>query len=319
MRKILSIIALSVISLIGEAQQLWQFTQFTDNSVGINPALATQYNGINASLTARNQWMGYDNAPRTIGVIVQSKIGRRNQWFNPSLRTSGNAANLNKNRQENYTHTIGGMIYLDSYGVINNTYGDIYYALSKKIKSDLRISAGIGVGVSSMNIDVNEITFTTSSDPTVNSMFIGGTNSLILALRGGLAVHSNNFSAGYSTFYLSKDVITINNAVGAELLRNHHSVYGDYTFELNEKLDLKPGLWVKYVRSTPINAQLNAILGLQKSIYFGLGYRLSESLSGILAYKFQEKISLGYSYDFVTNNLGNYQSGSHELNLRYGF
>ena len=49
----------------------------------------------------------------------------------------------------------------------------------------------------------------------------------------------------------------------------------------------------------------------------GTAYRWSAALSGMAGFQISERFFLGYGYDYETTNLSNYNSGSHELFLRY--
>ena len=49
----------------------------------------------------------------------------------------------------------------------------------------------------------------------------------------------------------------------------------------------------------------------------GIAYRWSSAVSAIVGFQVSEALYLGYGYDFETTNLDNYNSGSHEIFLRY--
>jgi hypothetical protein len=49
----------------------------------------------------------------------------------------------------------------------------------------------------------------------------------------------------------------------------------------------------------------------------GLAYRWSAAMSGMVGFQVTDSLYLGYGYDKETTNLKNYNSGSHEIFLRY--
>jgi hypothetical protein len=49
----------------------------------------------------------------------------------------------------------------------------------------------------------------------------------------------------------------------------------------------------------------------------GVAYRWSAALSAMVGFQVSDGLYIGYGYDRETTNLENYNSGSHELFLRY--
>ena len=49
----------------------------------------------------------------------------------------------------------------------------------------------------------------------------------------------------------------------------------------------------------------------------GVAYRWSAALSGMVGFQVSDGLYIGYGYDRETTNLKNYNSGSHEIFLRY--
>jgi hypothetical protein len=49
----------------------------------------------------------------------------------------------------------------------------------------------------------------------------------------------------------------------------------------------------------------------------GVAYRWSAALSAMVGFQVSDGIYIGYAYDNETTNLKNYNSGSHEIFLRY--
>jgi len=49
----------------------------------------------------------------------------------------------------------------------------------------------------------------------------------------------------------------------------------------------------------------------------GVAYRWDDSVSGLLGLQIGPKLMLGYAYDATTTRLKNFNSGSHEIMLRF--
>jgi hypothetical protein len=56
---------------------------------------------------------------------------------------------------------------------------------------------------------------------------------------------------------------------------------------------------------------------INKKFVIGGAYRWSAAVSGMVGFQLSEGIFIGYGYDKETTNLANYNSGSHEVFLRF--
>jgi len=58
---------------------------------------------------------------------------------------------------------------------------------------------------------------------------------------------------------------------------------------------------------------------LVKDPGIGLGYRYDEAMTGMLGFQIFDNLFAGYSYDYATNDFGEYHNGSHEIVLKFKF
>ena len=49
----------------------------------------------------------------------------------------------------------------------------------------------------------------------------------------------------------------------------------------------------------------------------GIAYRMSAALSGLIGFQITDQLFIGYGYDRETTRLSNFNSGSHELFLKF--
>jgi hypothetical protein len=49
----------------------------------------------------------------------------------------------------------------------------------------------------------------------------------------------------------------------------------------------------------------------------GVSYRFDDSVSAIVGFQLTPGIRAGYAYDYTLSNLGNYNSGTHEIILLF--
>ena len=77
----------------------------------------------------------------------------------------------------------------------------------------------------------------------------------------------------------------------------------------------QPSFLLKYVGGAPLAGDINGVFSLYDLLYFGISYR-SSSVDILTQVKINS-VSLGYSYEYSTNALSNFTSGSHEIVLRF--
>ena len=105
----------------------------------------------------------------------------------------------------------------------------------------------------------------------------------------------------------------------SKLNSRHYFLSGGYVFTLNSVLKLQPATLIKYTPNTPITADVNLSLLIHDFLVTGVSYRFNESMAVNLIYNIKNTVSIGYMYDFPINGLRTYQTGSHEIFLRYDF
>src|SRR5215204_6405342 len=132
MKKLLLILSLQF-TIAGMAQQKPHYTQYVLNNYVLNPALTGIENYTDVKMSARDQWVGLNGAPKTFYLTVHTAIGKKDYKtsatsFNiPGENPRGNAY------WENYTasephHGIGMTIVSDKTGLYSHFTANISYA-----------------------------------------------------------------------------------------------------------------------------------------------------------------------------------------------
>ena len=91
MRRATYILIFIIISASLSGQQLPIYSQYLYNKFLINPAVAGSDGYTSISLSAREQWIGYSGAPRTVSVSMQTRMlkkGYRIKKTGPTSRFS---------------------------------------------------------------------------------------------------------------------------------------------------------------------------------------------------------------------------------------
>ena len=258
-----------------------------------NPASASSYNQLTAAVLYKNQWTGYDGAP---------KVGAFN--ILKPLKSSA----------------IGLTITNDQVGIDNNTSISGEYAYKLKMRGYSRLSFGLSVSVNLLQSDLGGVDILDASDPA----YSGGSTGVITQpnFKFGTYYYNNKFYAGLAIPNVLDNKIAIENGKGStnfDFSTIHYYFHSGYRFELNSKSDLNASTLVKQVSGASLQFDINLQYEYMKKFGVGVSYRSSKELLGIVSYQLMPELKLAYAYEYNLGAIGNYSSGSHEIMLIYQF
>ena len=271
------------------AQQDPQYTNYMFNTMSVNPAYTGARGHLSVMALHRTQWVGIDGAPQTQTLNVESPIGK-----NVGL----------------------GLSFVnDQLGPSKETYIDASASYTLRLNNDSQLSFGMKGGIRLLNVDLFDGFQNQSDVASIN-------NKLLPTVGAGIYWRSEKSYLGLSVpNFLTKKHFNRNNfsannyKVSAERL--HYFLIAGKVFDLSSTLKFKPAFLGKFVAGAPAIVDLSANFLIDDSIRLGLAYRWDDSVSGLLGFQITPRILLGYSYDLTTTRLGDYNSGTHEIMLRY--
>ncbi len=274
------------------AQQDPQYTQYMYNMSVLNPAYATDDSeAINLGLLYRAQWVGAVGGPTTASFFAHSSI---------------------TNRVE------GGIsiVHDEIGGVVKETkaFADIAYVIP--VSESHGLSFGIKAGASFFSTNFNGFVY---SDQLPDPAFASNLSKTFPNIGAGAFYFGEQFYIGFSapnllkSKHLEKDSGVVLN--GAEEI--HLFLTGGYVFQMNNSLKIKPAFMTKIVDGAPpsLDFTMNALFN--DNFELGVGYRFDDSVSALFNIRIAPPIRIGYSYDYTVNNLGKYNSGSHEIMILF--
>jgi len=293
MRYIL-IIAFFCVSVNANSQLSPIYSQYLMNGLAINPAYAGSRDVLSLSMMSRWQWVGFEGAPITTTF-------------------SGNMPFKNK------ALAMGLLISNEKIGIRNNLscFGNYAYRVRT---SNGFISFGLKAGFEMLKD--NESLITTQNP---DNAFSGSNKGYFLPNFGfGVYFYNSKFFAGLSVptflsyreknqgdgFEAYNDVKNYNYLASAGMLVN-----------VNDNFKIKPSTLVKYMANNPMQYDLNCNFIFLKDgrLWLGASYRSNDALVGLFEFQLNTQLRLGYSYDYSLGGLSKYNSGSHEIMLRYEF
>lgn len=288
--KIAALLSLTFLSLQSFAQQDPQFTQYMNNMSVINPAYATAQEAIlNLGGLYRTQWVGIEGAPNTGTFFAHTPINEKIE--------------------------IGISFTNDNIGDVvseNNIYADFAYVLPVGFQAKLSLGIKAGVTLFDVNFDGFNLQ---SGNVSTDVAFNENVNKTFPNLGIGAFYFTDNYYIGLSAPNLltSKHIETENGVKSTGVQDIHYFLTGGYVFNINRDLKFKPAFMAKSVRGAPLTLDITANMLFNERFEAGLGYRLDDAISGLVSFRVSPDLKIGYAYDFTTTNLGDFNSGSHEI------
>ncbi|MXO07496.1 type IX secretion system membrane protein PorP/SprF [Flavobacterium sp. HBTb2-11-1] len=292
MRTRLLFFAIAFITLSGYAQQDAQYTQYMYNTIVINPAYAGSRGALSIFGMYRTQWVGLDGAPETSSFSINSPIN-------------------------NSKLGVGVSFINDKIGPTteNNISADLSYTI--QTSADFKLSFGIKGTANLFNLDINKLNPENQGDPqfqNLNSKFSPNVGA-------GVYLHSDKAYVGFSVPHFIESNRYDDNDIAIYKSKISYYLMGGYVFDLDryQYYKFKPAVLAKMVEGAPLQVDISANFMFVDRFMLGVAYRWSASMSAMAGFQITDGLYIGYGYDRETTKLNNYNSGSHEIFLRYEF
>lgn len=280
---------------LAKAQIDPQFTQYMFNETFINPAYVGSRESISATLLYRNQWVGIDGAPKTQTFSIHAPLQNRHIGLGVSVM----------NEEIGISHQLSISAYF--------AYRILY--------PHSALSFGLGGGFSNHEERFSDVRTIVPGD----QQFMTDVNKSFLPNSSfGVYYYNKKFYAGLSIPRLMENKIIISsvnsvveNKVNYKLW--HYNLATGYVFDVNEDVKFKPSLLIKMVQNAPVEIDVNVNFIFYDFLWLGAAYRSGDAVAALLGLQLSRQLMLGYSYDYTLTPLEKYNSGTHEITLRYSF
>ncbi len=288
MKKLKLFLALGIVLLSMNlyAQQDPQYTQYMYNMNVLNPAYAGSRGTLSIGVLGRTQWVGIDGAPKTFTLAAHApfsdKVG------------------------------LGLSAIVDKIGPIKeqNVFADFSYTVKTSKKG--KLAFGLKGGFTFHNLNEASLVAIDPNDPSV----LDFENRTFPNFGAGAFYYTNKFYIGLSMpNFLETKHFDRNNGLTKASEKAHYFLTSGYVFDIKENLKFKPSIMAKAVNGAPLSLDLSANFLFNERFELGASYRLDESISGLVSMGITKDLRLGYAYDYTTTNLGDFNSGSHEVFL----
>ncbi len=281
-------------SLNTYGQQDAQYSQYMFNTLSVNSAYAGTKDYLNIILLTRNQWVGFDGAPKTLSLTVHAPIKKEKLGLGFS-----------------YVRDKIGPLKVD------NIYLDIAYRI--RLHEGGYLSIGVKAG---LDVRKNELTSLNPLDGQDPAYYQDVLSKVTPNFGAGLFYYTDKYYIGFSTPKLSETSLSINDNpnLSENNLARHYFIIAGYIWDINDKIKFKPSLFVKLVKGAPASFDLTCSFMFRERFVTGVGYRFGDSFGIMAQVKVYKRIWVGYAFDYTTSKLGRYNSGTHEImvNLDFG-
>jgi type IX secretion system PorP/SprF family membrane protein len=292
-KKIVTIIIWWGIGIAAYPQLQPLLDQYLLNGMAINPAYAGSQEALNVGLYARNQWVGFEGAPRNFTFTLHTPMRDR--------RVS-----------------LGILAMNDKIGSRTETGFLFNYAYRIDMGAG-KFSFGLAAGMTNLSTNLKMLRYTDTGD---GLLLNPGVRALLPEFSFGLYYYSGKFFTGLSMPLFLKHLF--NEVTGKYKIRfspsemNYMLVAG-YLFTLSDNFELVPSMLLKTNPSNRTQLDLNCNVIFMNKVWFGTSIRTNKNMTLLFQYQANRQIRIAYSYGYEFSELSNYQKGSHEVMLLYNF
>lgn len=287
--KYILLLVLTVQLQFSWAQKEPQYTQYMYNIGSFNPGYVGSVESADIAALYRAQWIDIPGAPRTI------RLGGNFPFSNDKMG-------------------MGINVISEELGPLSQTYVDGSYSYQIELSESSYLSFGVNAGGSFLSIDYSKGNFQNPGEPTLGQQ---EQNNFYPIIGAGAFMYSDDWYLGISApNFLTNGIYNDEIATIVED-KTQFNFIGGYVFELSDTSKFKPAFLLNYLDGFPVNVNLSANFLFLDAFTVGASYRFDNAISGMAGLQVSPGLFIGYSYDYNTNGLGEYNSGSHEAILKF--
>lgn len=297
MKKVLTSIVFSFFALgTLHAQQEAQFTNYMYNTININPAYAGSRGTTSIFGLHRTQWVGLEGAPTTNTFAIHAPFKDTNIGLGLNVINDAIGPSEENTISADFSYTIN----------VSDTY---------KLAFGLRGTAHL------LNVDFSKLNIYNQGDVLAQYNI---DNQFSPNFGVGAYWYSEDTYFGFSipnmleTKHFDKGQAQYN-ASSVPYERMHYHFIAGKVFDIHPSIQFKPAFLAKMVEGAPLQLDLSANFLINEKFTVGAAYRWSAAMSVLAGFQVSNNWFIGYGYDSDVTKIANYNSGSHELFLRYEF
>lgn len=305
MRKLVYIVLLlGFIFIDVSAQQVPLYSQYMLNGFLLNPAVAGSEGYTAVNITAREQWIGFSEAPGTYALSFQTRILKK------SYISRGSSVKMRRRSGSRGGKVgLGGYLFNDRNGAVERIGLKGTYAYHINFPQS-QLSFGLSIVAYQFRLDDDLIRLEDPGD----DLWLGANKSVFIPdADAGVYYSARNYWAGFSLDQMFESTLKIGDS-GYDRYKMERNYYlmGGYDFEIRRDIILTPSTLIKVAENGKIQADINGKFFYQQSYWAGLGYRTGHSII-VMAGVSIDKLIFGYAFDIGLNSIMKHSFGTHEF------
>ncbi len=289
-----------------DAQQLPLYSQYMMNKFLLNPAVAGSEGYTSFNITAREQWIGIQDSPKTHSFSAQTRILR-----NSFVTKTASVKKKERGASRSGKVGLGGYVFNDQTGLVNRTGLQLTYSYHIPIERG-QLSFGLSGTAYQFKVDREKIRLYEENDILItefdNQLFVPDAN---------IGVYYSNplFYAGLSASQLFQASLKFGKS-GYENFRllRHYYLIGGYNMDINDYLVFEPSLLLKTSELWNFQLDLTAKAYFYEDYWAGISFRTGNALVIMGGLKV-DKFYFGYAFDYTLSSIMKRSYGSHEFML----
>ena len=296
MKKI-SILLLALLLSVGAfAQSRKYMSQFSHLQGYLNPAL-TAYEGTMVKGLVRNQWAGWEGAPKM--NFVSAEIDFANL---------GGNSDLGKN-------AIGVNLLSDEYGAFTESELILSYATRIRVSEKAGLRMGAGLNINSIRLDGNRLTTEEANDPTL-AQYIGGFADMnVLDLNIGMSVTHPNYYVSYGVHNVNQGSISSGDIFMDKKPRVGIAQAG-YRNRFSENMTVITNAMWRTQSDLPAKVEFNMKFLFNDKFWVGGGHRVDDTNNAQLGLLLGN-LRFGYAYEWPMLKTYRLPYPTHEFMVSY--
>ena len=309
MKKYIFLTILACYSLCTSAQTRKYIGNFSQVRTYYNPSLTGQ-EGSQLKTLYRNQWTGFEDAPKTIFASAE---------FNLSDLKKGKGYQLNNGSAYSTEpqHSLGLLLLRESFGPYSETQANLSYGSGVRLSEKLTLRWGGAVTYTLLALDGNKLTLDQENDPKYTRLLGQNNRGSKMDLNVGLTLEARNFYISYAMQDVTEGrMIKSGDEFMDEMYARRQVGLAGYRTALSDDLGLVLNTIYQHDKQTDatIEGQLKAVY--QNMFWAGAGYRNNLAFTATAGIKLN-KLQITYLYESPVADAATIDKPSNEITLGY--
>ncbi|PSR55937.1 hypothetical protein AHMF7605_21740 [Adhaeribacter arboris] len=310
MKKFLIIVLVMASAWRVQAQNRKQIANFSLVPHYFNPALTGQDGSVLKSIY-RNQWTGFENAPKTLFISAELDLADLTTW------KDGNKPDQGSNQYLGAKNAVGLSLLRDTFGPYRQTQLFLNYSSRVRLSEKLSLRAGAAITYDATSLDQTKLAVDVTNDPKYQNLFANdNTRVTKVDVNVGVMLMAEDYYIGYALQDAAKGKLSSGGNYLEDAFPTNHVVQAGYRKGISDQFGLIVNGIYRYdskLRET-IEGQLKGVIN--NSFWAGVGYRqdLAYSFTGGMRFN---QVRIGYTYETTSGKASRINGGSNEIVLIY--